>query len=127
MKELVQEKEDIPPDQQHITLCLRDGMYHFTNGRQDFDNLMPYNSVEAVQNVLAFNPEDVHRIHHVSSTELQEFVIQTHTILAILYRETAGIMASKDIPHLRNIVLPTAADDASDKDSEDDDDGSNNQ
>jgi hypothetical protein len=81
MKELVQEKEDIPPDQQHIMLCLRDGMYHFTNGRQDFDNL-PYNSVEAIQNVLAFNPEDIHRIHHVSSTELQEFVIQKHTILA---------------------------------------------
>jgi hypothetical protein len=51
--------------------------------------------------------------------------MHAHGILTTLYRNTADIKATNNLPQLRNIVLPAVADDASD--SEDDDGGSNDQ
>jgi hypothetical protein len=67
----------------HLILRLRGGMYHFTSGRQDFNNL-PYDGVQAVQNALAFQIKPINQIYFLSSTELQDFVLQARRILSNL-------------------------------------------
>jgi hypothetical protein len=67
----------------HLILRLRGGMYHFTSGRQDFNNL-PYDGVQAIQNALAFQIKPMNQIYFLSSTELQNFVLQAQRILSNL-------------------------------------------
>ena len=103
-------------------------MYHFTSGRQDFENL-PYGCAQAVKNVLTFKVTDADQIHHVSSAELQEFVLKAHTILSNLDRETKEFYTSADVIDLKNILLPGTddRDDGSASEDNDDDNSSNEQ
>ncbi|CAF1038600.1 unnamed protein product [Adineta steineri] len=103
----------------HLVIKLRGGMYHFTSRRQDFSNL-PYDSMNAIQNVLTFRLEDMTDTQQLSPSELQNSILQAQTILSTLYSHIKGVSISNDIPDLKNIILPISN---NKDDNSNDDDG----
>ncbi|CAF1060020.1 unnamed protein product, partial [Didymodactylos carnosus] len=152
VKKLIQDQDGCPQDQQRLifsgqhledartiadynikkgstmqmVLRLRGGMYHFTSGRQGFDNL-PYGGADAVKSVLAFKLKDMDDARRSSSAELQKSILQAQAVLSTLHRTMKDFYP----PDLRKIMLLTKDngddDDDDDDDSDDDDDTSNEQ
>ncbi|CAF1409673.1 unnamed protein product [Adineta steineri] len=98
----------------HLILRLRGGMYHFTSGRQDF-RCLPYDSMDAIQNVLTFKFKNMHNTQQLSLSDLQNSILQAKTVLSTLYHKTLKLRISPDIPDLRKIILPIPTDNEDDK------------
>jgi len=85
-------------------------MYHFTSGRQDFNNL-PYDGVKAIQNVLEFRIKNINQISLLSSVELQNSVLQAQDVLSNLFNAIKQVHISSDLPNLKTAILSIATDD----------------
>ena len=118
VKEKIEDKEDIPVDQQRLTfvgeqledarmlsdckipnkgtidivLRLRGGMFHFTSGRQEFQNL-PCEAAMAIKNAFAFQFNDIEQLNCLTPADLQNSILEAQGILSEL-RHCTGRLAS---------------------------------
>ena len=152
LKELVQDKEGVPPDQQRIVfngkefeddislanynvqngstvslvLRLRGGMYHLTSGRNNF-NQLPYDSKAIITEIFTIRMKQTGQGNDLSWSDLQEYVLQAQTALSNLFRQLNEVMISEEIPNLRNILSSVIDNDEDDDSSDDDDDNQDNE
>jgi ubiquitin len=103
----------------HMVLRLRGGMYHFTSGRQDFDQF-PYDGAEAIKDVLEFDVEDMDHTSSLSSVELQDSVLEAQAVLSTLRKAIEQYYVLGNVLNLKTIISPTVDDNDDSSDSDDD-------
>jgi hypothetical protein len=144
VKYLLQDKEDIPHDQQrisyvgktlkadrtlasygiqgfstiHLSLRLRGGMYHFTSGRQNFEHL-PTDCTRSIEQILIQNPNNINLSEDCSLEDLQRYSLEVQSLLSSLYSTIGDFPKSDDIPDLKQIISPLIGQ-QSDQNSDDD-------
>jgi hypothetical protein len=97
----------------HMAMDLRGGMYHFTSGRQDF-NCFSYDGVKAIQNAFAFKFKNMNQFSLLSSTELQNSVLQAQDILSNLFNAIKEVPISPDVLNLKTVILSIGTDNEDD-------------
>ncbi|CAF3420734.1 unnamed protein product [Rotaria socialis] len=126
IKQLIEGKEGIPPDQQRIMfhgMSLADDRTHFTSGRQDFARL-PNTATEAIQNILEFKYQDHPK--RLSPAKTQNSILQRQYLLSALFNEIKEVYVHDDLPKLKDIVLSKIDDEKEEDDDDDDDDDLSN-
>ena len=101
----------------HLVLCLRGAMYHFTSGRQDFNQLPP-TSATAIEKALAFQFQDIKDRTDSTAAELQNSILEAQDVLSTLLKNIENVSSPDKLPNLRNVLATTM--DNNDDDSDDD-------
>lgn len=106
----------------HMVLRLRGGMFHFTSGRQDFEQF-PSHCARAIRNILDFDLETLSSSDDVPVEELQQSSITAQSLLSSLHSAIKDFPKSDDVPDLRDIISSlTDEETETDTDDEDSDD-----
>jgi ubiquitin-large subunit ribosomal protein L40e len=106
----------------HLALRLRGGMYQFTSGRNDFENLPP-DGVEPIRQILSSNGRSRRHFQNSSTVELQKYLQRRQNLLRNLYEQIHGYKTSADCPNLKRIIFETDnLDDNKSRESDDSDD-----
>ncbi|CAF0758547.1 unnamed protein product [Adineta ricciae] len=87
-----------------MVLRLRGGMYHFTSGRQNFQQLS-YDSAKAIQNILNYELTSISDVSDSSPMEIQDKILQAQTLLSALYSTIREYSVANNIVNLKTIIL----------------------
>ena len=142
VKHQIEDKKEIPPDTQrlifagkpledarmvreynipnkasiHLVLRLRGGMFHFTSGRQDFQNL-PFHLQTTVQSISAFQFKGIKESYYSRIAEIQDSILEAQKLFFTMRNELNNDLRF-EILHLADSLSPMV--------DEDDGDNSNN-
>lgn len=103
----------------HLVLRLRGGMFHFTSGKQDF-NQFPLNCATAIRNILDFDLENLSLSDDSSLDDLQRSSITAQSLLSSLNSTIKDYSRTDDVPDLRD-VISSLSDQEDDQSSDNDD------
>ena len=143
IKHQIEDKEETPPDLQrlifagealqdprmvreynipnkasiHLVLRLRGGMFYFTSGRQDFQNL-PFYLQTTIQSISGFQFEGIKESYYSRTTEIEDSILEAQKLFSIS-------TTRKELDYVR-FHVPHFADSLSLMVGEDDGDNSNN-